>query len=104
MVEVLIKKYLPSENPAHINLCYILAVMLERKKIFIHKDSTSKADGKKILVYENNKTEETFLIVDPQLKLAEIHGVQIQVKALLDEELKNEPEVVTEVVAAPVSE
>jgi len=86
-VEALLKKYLSSENSAHKNLCYILAVMLERKKILSHKDTTTEPDGKNLLVYEHNKTGETFLISDPHLKLTEIQGVQQQVKALLDAEL-----------------
>lgn len=87
LVEMMLKKYLQSENPAHRNLCYILAVMLERKKIIAHKDSSTEPDGTKILVYEHNKTGDTFVVADPQLKLGEIAGVQHQVKAMLDAEL-----------------
>lgn len=85
-IELMLKKYITSESPAHKNLCYILAAMLERKRIISQKDTTTDPSGQKILVYEQNKTGETFLILDPQLKLNEIGGVQQQVKALLDEE------------------
>ena len=89
-VEILLKKYISSENPAHINLCYILAVMLERKRIIAHVDTKTEPTGKKLLIYEHNKSGETILIVDPQLKLTKIEPVQQQVKSLLDAEL-NQP-------------
>ena len=99
LVELLLKKYLPSEASDHKNLCYILAVMLERKKVLSQKDSITGPSGGKVLVYENNKTGETFVIADPQLKLTEIPFVQQQVKALLDAELqeKEKPVIASEV-------
>ncbi len=93
-VEGMLKKYLVSQNPAHQNLCYLLAVMLERKKIITHKDTTTDPSGKKLLVYEQNKTGETFFLTDPELKLAQIAAVQQQVKLLLDEEMKQPATVV----------
>ncbi len=95
-IELMLKKYIKSDSPGHINLCYILAVMLERKKILTHKDSTKDAEGKKLLIYENHKTGETFVITDPQLKLGQIAGVQQQVKTLLDDEMKHPDEPVEE--------
>lgn len=88
LVEVLLKKYLSSEKVEHRNLCYILGVMLERKKIISQKESITGPSGARLLVYEHNKTGETFVVVDPGLKLSEIPAVQFQVKALLDAELE----------------
>lgn len=81
--ETLLRKMVAKEDADDINAIYILAVMLERKKILVEKEVQTREDQIKIRVYEHKKTGETFLVVDPELKLAEIEKVQEEVVGLL---------------------
>ncbi|MCC7299787.1 MAG: hypothetical protein IT583_01765 [Verrucomicrobia bacterium] len=81
--ETLLRNMVAKEDADDTNAIYILAVMLERKKILAEKDVQVREDQTKIRVYEHKKTGETFLVVDPELKLAEIEKVQEEVVGLL---------------------
>lgn len=81
--ESLLRALTLKEDPADINAIYILAVMLERKRILVEKDVQTREDQKKIRLYEHRKSGETFLVIDPELKLAEIEVVQNEVVGLL---------------------
>ena len=81
--ETLLRKMVAKEDADDTNAIYILAVMLERKKILAEKDVQIRDDKTKVRVYEHKKTGETFLVVDPELKLAEIEKVQEEVVGLL---------------------
>jgi len=84
VAENLIKKYLHSTDPSHKNLCYVLALMLERKKIFVQRQKTEeKQSGKTFMVYEHGKSGDTFIIEDPQLNMSEISAVQRQIDGVL---------------------
>lgn len=87
LVERVFRKYIESKEPAHINCCHILALMMERKKKLIPRDRiTDPRTGRKITVYELPDTGESFLIEDPGLQLIHAKDVQRQVKELLDAE------------------
>jgi hypothetical protein len=88
--ETLLRKLIESKDPAHAHARYILGVMLERKRILKHRDTTEH-DGQKILVYEHAKTAETLLIPDPGLNLDQIELVQKQVFELLNPPKPAEP-------------
>lgn len=77
--EGMLRRLLESNDPAHVNTRYLLAVMLERKRVLRPQPSVEKG----ILVYELARTGETFLIVDPALSLADLVAVQEEVSALL---------------------
>jgi hypothetical protein len=81
--ETLLRKLVAREDADDINAIYILAVMLERKKILVEKDVQIREDQTKVRVYEHKKSGETFLVIDPELKLAEIEKVQDAVVGLL---------------------
>lgn len=81
--ESLLRNMLAKEDPDDIHAIYILVIMLERKKILVEKDVRTREDQTKIRVYEHKKTGDTFLVVDPELKLSEIETVQEQVIGLL---------------------
>ena len=81
--ETLLRNMVAKEDADDINAIYILAVMLERKKVLVEKDVQLRADQTKVRVYEHKKTGETFLVVDPELKLNEVEKVQEQVIGLL---------------------
>jgi len=80
------------ENEAHTeNARYILAVMLERKKIFRQTD-TQFTDQSQLLIYEHTRSGEVFIVRDPELKLDEVEHVQAEVATLLDSAGKPSPE------------
>lgn len=81
--ESLLRKMIAKEDPDNINAIYILAVMLERKKILVEKEVQTREDGTKIRVYEHKKSGDTFLVNDPELKLDELEDVQEKVVSLL---------------------
>lgn len=103
--ESLLRKYMETGDPVNKNVVYVLAVMLERKRIFIERDIQLKDDGTQILVYEYRKTGEVFMIPDPRLKLGQLESVQTEVAALLGmshEPVKPEPPI--EAAPTPESE
>ena len=81
--ESLLRQLIEKEDPAHANTIYILAVMLERRRILVERDVQIREDGSKLRVYEHKKTGEMFLILDPELKLAELELVQEEVVIML---------------------
>jgi hypothetical protein len=62
---------------------YLLAVMLERKRILKEVQVKRGDDGVLIRIYERAVTGEVFIIPDPELKLDEIEQVQMEVVGLL---------------------
>jgi hypothetical protein len=62
---------------------YLLAVMLERKRIFKEIEVKRGDDQSIVRIYEHGKSGEVFIIPDPQLRLDEIEQVQGEVAALL---------------------
>lgn len=81
--ETLLRQLLEENNPARRNAIYILAVMLERQRVLVEREVRTDDDGLRQVVYEHRKTGETFLLVDPQLKLTEIEPVQQEIMELL---------------------
>ncbi len=65
------------------NTRYILAVMLERKKLLRETDSQRTPTGI-LRVYEHRKTGEVYLVRDPDLPLDQIETVQQEVFLLLE--------------------
>ncbi len=89
LAEQLLRKYLDFPERRYVNFCYILALMLERRRVLAQKHTINQdPSGKTLIVYEHNKTGETFIIQDPHLTLSQIGEVQAQVKEILDAEQK----------------
>jgi len=86
VIERLLKRYLDSEEEPHLNLCYVLALLEERKKVFSLREKIRDEQGRRVLVYEHTGTGETFLIRDPQLSLSGVESVQAQVRELIEAE------------------
>jgi hypothetical protein len=81
--ESLLRRLLDEDNAGSANARYVLAIMLERKRILRQVDVRESGD-ERILVYEHAKTGEVFLILDPRLSLADIEPVQQEVYRLLN--------------------
>src|ERR1700761_5471678 len=81
--ETLLRKLIEQNDPKHGPASYILAVMLERKRILRVKEQI-KREGKRIFVYEHPKTGDVFTIADPDLHLDQLEQVQQDVAMLLE--------------------
>jgi hypothetical protein len=81
--ESLLRKLIEEEDEKNQNTIFILAVMLERKRLLIERDVQQQSDGELIRVYEYREPNETFLVQDPGLKLAELEAVQEEVVLML---------------------
>ena len=81
--ENLLRKLLETGDARWREASYILAVMLERKRILKVKEQLREADGR-VFVYEQPKSGDLFTIPDPDLKMEELEQVQIEVAALLE--------------------
>lgn len=77
--EGLLRRLVAENDPAYANVRYILALMLERKKMLRPMESSDED----ILVYEHISTGETFVLANPRLGLEQIPAVQKEVGALL---------------------
>lgn len=82
--ESLLRELMETDDPSKRNVIFILAVMLERRRILVEKEvQMPEGNGLKIRVYEHKQTGESFVVPDPQLKLKEIESVQLEVMELL---------------------
>lgn len=82
-IEDLLRKKISLECNDSINIIFILAILLERKKVLIEKSFFFDDDNKKIRIYEHKKTNESFTIIDPQLSLNEIEPLKEEVFDLI---------------------
>ena len=71
-----------SLEDAPANACYVLAVMLERKRV-LKQIKSENTEDKRILIYEHGATGDVFIVPDPQLRLDQIETVQDEVAQLL---------------------
>ncbi|MEP6664002.1 MAG: hypothetical protein ABJC04_10090 [Verrucomicrobiota bacterium] len=81
--ETLLRKLIERGDPKHGAVCYILAVMLERKRLLKIKEQF-KREGRRIFIYEQPKTGDVFTITDPGLQLNQLDEVQRDVAHLLE--------------------
>ncbi|EEF60555.1 hypothetical protein [Pedosphaera parvula] len=88
--ESLLRKLIELNDPKYIPAGYILAVMLERKRLLKVKEQFMR-DGLRVFVYEQPKTGDIFTIVDPNLQLTQLQEVQQDVAQLLEHGLNPPP-------------
>lgn len=88
--ETLLRKLIEQNDPQHAPAAYILAVMLERKRLLRVKEQL-KRDGQRVFVYEHPKTGDIFMIADPDLHLDQLEVVQRDVAQLLEHGLNAAP-------------
>jgi hypothetical protein len=81
--ETLLRKLIERNDPQYVPAGYILAVMLERKRVLKVKEQLVR-DGRRVFVYEQPKTGDVFAIIDPNLKLDQLEQVQRDVANLLE--------------------
>jgi hypothetical protein len=81
--ESLLRKLIELNDPQYIPAAYILAVMLERKRLLKVKEQLIR-NGQRVFIYEQPRTGDVFTIVDPNLQLNQLEAVQHDVAALLE--------------------
>ena len=96
--ESLLRKIIELNDRQYIPAAYILAVMLERKRVLKVKEQLVREEGR-VFIYEHPKTGEIFTIVDPNLQLNLLENVQHDVAALLEHGLNPPPAVPVPAVA-----
>ena len=87
--EQLFRRLMISNNPPA-NACYVLAVMLERKRVLKQVKTESRDGRSRVLIYEHGSTGDVFVVPDPQLRLDELETVQNELAELLDTAPKRE--------------
>ncbi len=79
--EQLFRRLIASDNPPA-NACYVLAAMLERKRVLKQMKTEQSTNGR-VLIYEQGATGDVFVVPDLQLRLDELESVQNEVVQLL---------------------
>ena len=100
--ETVLRKVIEQNDPQHMAAAYILAVMLERKRI-LKVTEQIKRDGRRIFIYEQPKTGDIFTIADPNLRLDQLEQVQRDVAQLLEHGLNPAPAAAAPAPAAETS-
>jgi len=81
--ESLLRKLAEQDDPKYTAARFILAVMLERKRILKVQAQTWR-EGRRVFAYERAKTGDLFTILDPDLQLSQLEEVQRDVSHLLE--------------------
>lgn len=81
--ESLLRALLERRDARYGAAAFILAVMLERKRLLRMKGQ-SKEGGKRVLLYEQPRTGDVFAVTDPDLQLSQLESVQRDVAQLLE--------------------
>ncbi len=79
----LLQRLVEDDQPHTEHARYIVAAMLERKRILSPTATKVNDEGHKLLFYEHKKTGDVFIIRDPELRLDELQAVQEEVATLL---------------------
>jgi hypothetical protein len=83
-VESLLRRLIAEQDPALLNVRYILALMLERKRILRPIESSDAS----VLVYEHASTGESVVLANPDLPLEKISAIQNEVYSMLARSLQ----------------
>jgi len=81
--EELLSRLIEEDQEHTENARYILAVMLERKKLLKETDKQETPNGI-LRIYEHRKNSEIYIVLDPNIPLDQIEAVQKEVSDLLD--------------------
>lgn len=81
--ESLLRELIEKGDSAKAGVMFVLAVMLERRRVLVERDVRFHEDGARTRIYEHRGTGESFTILDPGLRLDDLEKVQAEVVALL---------------------
>jgi hypothetical protein len=80
--EELFRRLVSAGDNANANACYVLAAMLERKRL-LKQIQFEERDRGRVLIYEHVKTGDVFVVPDPRVRLDQLDSVQAEVARLL---------------------
>ena len=80
--EELLRRLLAENDPATANACYVLAIMLERKRV-LKQIKIDQSEGRAVLIYEHAKNGDVFIVPEVRLRLDELERVQDEVAQFL---------------------
>ena len=83
--ESLLRRLVAEQDPTSVNARYILALMLERKRILRPVESNDAS----LLVYEHTGTGESIVVANPGLSLETISAIQSEVYEMLARSLRS---------------
>lgn len=81
--DTLLTKLVKRNDPRFRAASFILAVMLERKRILKVRGQTTE-NGRRVFIYEHSRSGDVFTILDPDLQLNQLEEVQREVAHLLE--------------------
>jgi hypothetical protein len=81
--ESVLRKIIEVQEEKYAAAGFILAVMLERKRILKVKEQLVH-EGRRVFIYEHSRTNDVFSIADPNLQLDQLEEVQREVAQLLE--------------------
>ena len=76
--DTLLTKLVKRNDPRFRAASFILAVMLERKRILKVRGQTTE-NGRRVFIYEHSRSGDVFTILDPDLQLNQLEEVQREV-------------------------
>ena len=82
-VEGLFRNFIQLDAENNEKIIFILAVMLERKKVLKEQEINESDNGGKIRIYAHRETNEIFLIKDPNLQLNDLELLKDEIAVLL---------------------
>ena len=82
--ETLLRKLVEADRPELHAAAYILAVMLERKRLLKVRKQVQ-GNGHRIFIYEHRRTGDVFTVADPKLQLDQLEEVHRKVATLLEQ-------------------
>ena len=76
--EAELRRLISQRDPAQAKLCYLLALLLERKRILKAREKIPGAEGR-LIVYEHTGTQESFIVPEVDFKLSELDALRAEV-------------------------
>jgi hypothetical protein len=99
--ESLLRKLIELNDPHYLPASFILAVMLERKRLLKVKEQIMR-EGRRVFIYEQPATGDLFTITDPDLQLNQLEQVQHDVASLLEHGLHPAPALAPSAAGEPL--
>lgn len=78
--EAELRRLIGEGDPAQAKVCYLLALLLERKRILKAREKIPTGEGR-LIVYEHTGTQETFMVPEVPFKLADIDALREEVSS-----------------------
>lgn len=82
-IETRLRSMMEISDPTKAGIRYLLAIILERKRILVEKSVVTREDGGKTHIYEHRKSGESFILEDPMLDFNQLGQIELEVKAML---------------------